>query len=105
MLLPLKEWLADTLFPLLSALRAMDPSTLESALNVTAPLCTLLQFLTGVPSCAKFLKRRATGEASALPFVAGALNCSVWLLYGMAVDQPAIQIINGAGQEWPKRFR
>lgn len=81
----------------LQALAAMDPSTLEMTLNVTAPFTTVLQFLTGVPACARFVRRRATGEASALPYVAGALNCSVWLTYGMAVSQPAIQMVNGVG--------
>lgn len=56
-----------------------QPTVILAVLTVTAPATTIVQFLTGSHICLGFLRKGSTGDASAIPFVAGFVNCAVWL--------------------------
>lgn len=71
----------------------------EQLLNVTATVSTVLQYLAGSSMCVGFIRKRTTGEASCLPFVAGAVNCAAWFKYGVLIGQPAMQVVNLIGKK------
>ena len=76
----------------------MSSPEFERVLNVTATLSTILQFLAGSTVCIGFITKGSTGDASSLPFVAGALNCAAWFKYGVLIRQPAMQVVNFVGE-------
>ena len=45
-------------------------------------------------------RRGTTGEASGLPFIAGALNCSVWLKYGLLINDTPMTYVNTIGKNY-----
>ena len=44
-----------------------------------------------------FIRKGSSGDASGLPFIAGALNCGIWLKYAFLIDDSAMKIVNGIG--------
>ena len=44
-----------------------------------------------------FMRKGNAGEASGLPFVAGAVNCAIWLKYALLIDDSAMKLVNGIG--------
>ena len=44
-----------------------------------------------------FIRKGTTGEASGLPFVAGGLNCIIWLKYGLLIDDDVLKFVNTIG--------
>ena len=43
------------------------------------------------------MRKGNAGEASGLPFVAGAVNCAIWLKYALLIDDSAMKLVNGIG--------
>ena len=44
-----------------------------------------------------FIRKGSSGDASGLPFIAGALNCGIWLKYAFLIDDAAMKLVNGIG--------
>lgn len=65
--------------------------------STTATISTLINFLTGLQVVRGFLRKGTSGEASGLPFVAGALNCGIWFKYALLIDDTAMKLVNGIG--------
>ena len=38
------------------------------------------------------MRKGNAGEASGLPFVAGAVNCAIWLKYALLIDDSAMKL-------------
>ncbi|XP_063227932.1 sugar transporter SWEET1-like isoform X2 [Bacillus rossius redtenbacheri] len=66
-------------------------------LAFTASVSTILQFLTGVLICQKFVQKGSTGDASGFPFVSAFLSCSLWLRYGFLIHDNSIILVNTFG--------
>ena len=47
--------------------------------------------------CRKIIANGSIGDISGLPFVVGALNCAVWLRYGILIDDAPLMLVNGIG--------
>ncbi|XP_023245484.1 sugar transporter SWEET1-like [Copidosoma floridanum] len=75
----------------------MDWLVFKDILAVTASICTILQFLSGILVCKKFAKNKSTGDASGLAFVTCFLSCSLWMLYGILINDKSIIIVNTFG--------
>ena len=43
------------------------------------------------------MRKGNAGEASGLPFVAGTVNCAIWLKYALLIDDSAMKLVNGIG--------
>jgi hypothetical protein len=57
-------------------------------------------FIFDTPSiqvCRKIVGNGSTGDISGLPFVVGALNCAVWLRYGLLIGDAPLMLVNGIG--------
>jgi len=65
--------------------------------SVTATISTVINFLTGLQVIRGHSRKGTTGEASGLPFIAGALNCSVWLKYGLLINDTPMTYVNTIG--------
>ena len=50
-------------------------------------------------------RKGTTGEASGLPFIAGALNCSVWLKYGLLINDTPMTYVNTIGKNYALKNR
>nr|XP_018907884.1 PREDICTED: sugar transporter SWEET1-like [Bemisia tabaci]XP_018907894.1 PREDICTED: sugar transporter SWEET1-like [Bemisia tabaci] len=72
-------------------------SNVKELLAVAASFCTLLQFLSGGLICRQYVRQKDVGEDSHLPFIAGFLNCSIWLSYGMVSQEFTIIFVNAVG--------
>ncbi|XP_058797305.1 sugar transporter SWEET1-like isoform X2 [Phymastichus coffea] len=66
----------------------------KDILASTASICTILQFLSGILVCRKFAKNKSTGDASGLAFVTCFMSCSLWLLYGILIQDKSVMIVN-----------
>lgn len=71
--------------------------TYDVLLESTAVVSTVLQFLSGVIICRKYIQKKSTGESSGLPFVCGFLSTSFWLRYGMFTDERSVILVNIIG--------
>lgn len=69
----------------------------KDILSATATISTIINFLTGLQICRGFVRKGTTGDASGLPFVAGAMNCAVWLKYGILIQDTAMTLVNMTG--------
>jgi len=65
--------------------------------SVTATISTVVNFLTGLQVIRGHSRKGTTGETSGLPFIAGALNCSVWLKYGLLINDTPMTYVNTIG--------
>ncbi|KAJ8683263.1 hypothetical protein QAD02_019055 [Eretmocerus hayati] len=72
----------------------MNPMTVKDILANTASVCTILQFLSGLLVCRKFIKNKSVGDASGLAFVTGFISCSLWMIYGMLINDKSITVVN-----------
>nr|XP_014085444.1 sugar transporter SWEET1 isoform X3 [Bactrocera oleae] len=59
----------------------MPLPTYDVLLESTAVVSTVLQFLSGVIICRKYIQKKSTGESSGLSFICGFLSTSFWLRY------------------------
>ncbi|CRL05842.1 CLUMA_CG018869, isoform A [Clunio marinus] len=75
----------------------LNPETVRNILATSATLTTVLQFLTGFLICYSYLKKKSTGETSSLPFTSGLLSCSLWLRYGVLINESAVILVNSIG--------
>lgn len=66
-------------------------------ISTTATITTVINFLTGLQVVRGFIRKGTAGDASGLPFVAGALNCGIWLKYAFLIDDTAMKLVNGIG--------
>jgi len=69
----------------------------KQLLSVTATISTIIQFMTGLIVCWSISKKGASGDISGFPFLAGVLGCSLWLRYGMLLDDWAMIVVNTVG--------
>ncbi|XP_011209738.1 sugar transporter SWEET1 [Bactrocera dorsalis] len=75
----------------------MPLPTYDVLLESTAVVSTVLQFLSGVIICRKYIQKKSTGESSGLPFICGFLSTSFWLRYGMLTDERSVILVNIIG--------
>jgi len=75
----------------------MNVIAFKDILASTASVCTIFQFLSGILVCRKFAKNKSTGDASGLAFVTCFISCSLWLLYGLLIQDRSIVIVNTFG--------
>lgn len=76
------------------------PSNMEDwkgFVSTTATITTIINFLTGLQVVRGFMRKGNAGDASGLPFVAGAVNCAIWLKYALLIDDSAMKLVNGIG--------
>lgn len=69
----------------------------KDILATSATISTVLQFLTGSVICHTYIRKKSTGETSAVPFVSGFLSCSLWLKYGLLSEEHTIIFVNTIG--------
>uniref|UniRef100_A0A1B6EBF2 Sugar transporter SWEET1 n=1 Tax=Clastoptera arizonana TaxID=38151 RepID=A0A1B6EBF2_9HEMI len=62
-----------------------------------ATLMTILQFLSGMLVCHKFMKKGSTKDVSSLPFVTGFLSSCLWFSYGTLIEDMNIILVNSVG--------
>nr|XP_036223805.1 sugar transporter SWEET1 isoform X2 [Bactrocera oleae] len=75
----------------------MPLPTYDVLLESTAVVSTVLQFLSGVIICRKYIQKKSTGESSGLSFICGFLSTSFWLRYGMLTDERSVILVNIIG--------
>ncbi|XP_031787499.1 recombination activating gene 1 activating protein 1 isoform X1 [Nasonia vitripennis] len=75
----------------------MNLEAFRDILASTASICTILQFLSGTLVCMKFAKNKSTGDASGMTFVTCFMSCSLWLLYGILIQDKSVMIVNIIG--------
>ncbi|CAB3242002.1 unnamed protein product [Arctia plantaginis] len=75
----------------------MHISDYKDLVSTLAVITTVLQFLSGVPVCKKYVNNKTTAEASPLPFICGILSCFLWLLYGLVKKDNVILLVNMIG--------
>ncbi|CAD7013853.1 unnamed protein product [Ceratitis capitata] len=75
----------------------MPVPTYDVLLETTAVISTILQFLSGVIICRKYIQKKSTGDSSGLPFVCGFLSTSFWLRYGLLTDEHSVVLVNIIG--------
>ncbi|XP_055602391.1 sugar transporter SWEET1 isoform X10 [Uranotaenia lowii] len=66
-------------------------------LATSATISTVLQFLTGLLICRKYIRKKSTGDTSGLPFISGFLSCSLWLKYGLLSHEHTVIFVNIIG--------
>nr|CAD7401341.1 unnamed protein product [Timema poppensis] len=84
-------------YDMLDGQMIMALDSFKELLAVTASISTILQFLTGVLICQKFVQKGTTGETSGLSFVSAFLSCSLWLRYGFFIRDNSIILVNTFG--------
>ncbi|XP_014252877.1 sugar transporter SWEET1 isoform X1 [Cimex lectularius] len=72
-------------------------SEFKDVLAVAASFCQIIQLLSGVLVCRKFIKRGSANDVSALPFICGYTSCALWTNYGMMIEEMAITLVNILG--------
>ncbi|XP_050666640.1 sugar transporter SWEET1 isoform X2 [Leptidea sinapis] len=70
---------------------------LKQFIECLAVVTTILQFLSGVLVCKRYVYNGTTGEASSLPFTCGFLSCSIWFLYGITKYDGNLVLVNSVG--------
>ena len=65
--------------------------------STCATITTIIQLLSGVTVCRKYIINGSTGETSSAPFVLGALNAFCWLKYGLLIGDLQVIVVNTAG--------
>ncbi|XP_036330589.1 sugar transporter SWEET1 [Rhagoletis pomonella] len=75
----------------------MPIPTYDVLLETTAVVSTVLQFLSGVIICRKYIQKKSTGESSGLPFICGFLSTSFWLRYGLLTGERSVALVNVIG--------
>ncbi|CAH1154120.1 unnamed protein product [Phaedon cochleariae] len=75
----------------------MNEADFKNILATTASICTILQFLTGIFTCQKFVQNKSTGDISSFPFVSGCLSTSLWLRYGFLIQDRSLILVNTVG--------
>ncbi|XP_044733127.1 sugar transporter SWEET1 [Chrysoperla carnea] len=69
----------------------------QEIIALTASISTILQFLTGIMVCQKFVEKGSTGNTSCFPFICGFLSCSLWLRYGFLINEESMILVNTIG--------
>ncbi|CAH0554594.1 unnamed protein product [Brassicogethes aeneus] len=75
----------------------MDSEDFKNFLGITASICAILQFLTGILVCQKVIQNKSTGDNSSFPFVSGCLSTALWLRYGFLIEDKSIIFVNAVG--------
>ncbi|GFS53121.1 sugar transporter SWEET1 [Trichonephila inaurata madagascariensis] len=76
------------------SLKDMD---LKSIVGKAATVCTIAVFLAGTEICRRIWHKKSTCDISALPFLCGLMSCSIWLRYGLLIDDSALIVVNATG--------
>lgn len=63
----------------------------------TASVATIGMFSSSIPACWKIHKTKSTGLVAYLPFLAGVLNCVLWLSYGYMIGDLTVFWVNFTG--------
>lgn len=69
----------------------------KDTLATSASLSTVLLFMTGMFTVNKIMKRNSVGDDSYAPFITGFLSCSLWLRYGILIEDATITLVNSVG--------
>lgn len=69
----------------------------KDTVSTSATIFTVINFLTGLEVVRGYVRKGSAGESSGLPFVAGCLNCSIWLKYGLLIDDWTMKFVNIIG--------
>lgn len=72
-----------------------DPLT--EFISWMALICTVLQFLTGIQICLTIRTKGSTVDISAFPFIVGVVSCSLWLKYGILLNDRTLMTVNTIG--------
>ena len=72
----------------------------KDLVSLSATIATVINFLTGIQIIRGYIRKGSTGEASGLPFVAGSLNCAIWLKYGLLIDDYTMKLVNTIGNNF-----
>uniref|UniRef100_T1JAX8 Sugar transporter SWEET n=1 Tax=Strigamia maritima TaxID=126957 RepID=T1JAX8_STRMM len=70
---------------------------LNDFVELTATIATILTFFSGIGICLTIKRKRDTTEVSAFPFLAGVINCSLWLKYGILQRDRTLMTVNSVG--------
>jgi len=76
---------------------SMDDFDAKETVAVIASTCQIVQFLSGILVCRKFMKKGSVGDTSSFPFISGFLSSVLWCRYGKLIDDSAIILVNSAG--------
>ncbi|GBM05661.1 Sugar transporter SWEET1 [Araneus ventricosus] len=74
--------------------RDMD---IKNIVGKAATVCTIAVFLAGIEICRKIYSKKSTCDISALPFLCGLMSCSLWLRYGLLINDSALIMVNVTG--------
>lgn len=72
-------------------------ANLQDVVGKAATVFTIIMFLTGVQICLKIRKQGSTTDISSFPFVAGLISASLWLQYGLFVQDKVVVMVNIIG--------
>uniref|UniRef100_A0A182P8V0 Sugar transporter SWEET n=1 Tax=Anopheles epiroticus TaxID=199890 RepID=A0A182P8V0_9DIPT len=75
----------------------MDAIMSKASLATLATVATVLQFLTGTVICNRYIRKKSTGDTSAVPFISGFLSCFMWLKYGVLTEESTVILVNFIG--------
>ncbi|KRT80241.1 hypothetical protein AMK59_8622 [Oryctes borbonicus] len=75
----------------------MNGDTIRNLLATTASISTLIQFLSGLFICKMIARKRGTGDMSPFPFISGHLSTSLWLRYGLLINDFSLIFVNTIG--------
>ncbi|CAL1288346.1 unnamed protein product [Larinioides sclopetarius] len=74
--------------------RDMD---VKNIVGKAATVCTIAVFLAGIEICRKIYSKKSTCDISALPFLCGLMSCSLWLRYGLLINDSTLIMVNVTG--------
>lgn len=75
----------------------MDLQAYKTIVASAASISTILQFLSGMLVCQKYVQKGSTGDTSSFPFISGAVSTTLWLRYGFLINEPSMIIVNTVG--------
>ena len=71
----------------------------KDTVSLSATIATVINFLTGLQIIRGYMRKGTSGDSSGLPFVCGALNCAIWLKYGLLIDDWTMKLVNLIGKK------
>uniref|UniRef100_A0A0A9Y973 Sugar transporter SWEET1 n=1 Tax=Lygus hesperus TaxID=30085 RepID=A0A0A9Y973_LYGHE len=72
----------------------MNQEEFKELIATCASVCQILQVLSGVLVCRKFMKKGSSNDVSPLPFICGTVSSFLWFLYGTLIEDQAITLVN-----------
>lgn len=66
----------------------------KQVLVTCASVCQILQFMSGILVCEKFMKKGTSNDISPFPFVCGVTSCILWATYANLINDTALIFVN-----------